>query len=256
MSIKIHPKIVVDTGNERNEKNTKIQNDKSNENSNYCSNNASNSASLYFSTQHKQFRRSMAQDAEDGPDFLDVEQNGWDLNSPPYNNNTSRPPMNQDEFDKRFCYRTPRSSNILKERASALLRYYYRPCLSTRSLTIFFLNFFPILQWLPNYEWKNWFASDIIGGIVTGVMHVPQGIAYAQLAGVDAVVGLYTSFFPPLIYMFFGTSRHNSIGKINTVNALKKAHVLLFFNPLVGCASIRDCSSIRAFTVNLKQIFK
>ncbi|CAK5079623.1 unnamed protein product [Meloidogyne enterolobii] len=192
----------------------------------------------------------MAQDAEDGPDFLDVEQNGWDLNSPPYNNNTSRPPMNQDEFDKRFCYRTPRSSNILKERASALLRYYYRPCLSTRSLTIFFLNFFPILQWLPNYEWKNWFASDIIGGIVTGVMHVPQGIAYAQLAGVDAVVGLYTSFFPPLIYMFFGTSRHNSIGKINTVNALKKAHVLLFFNPLVGCASIRDCSSIRAFTTS------
>nr|CAD2140002.1 unnamed protein product [Meloidogyne enterolobii] len=156
----------------------------------------------------------MAQDAEDGPDFLDVEQHGWNLNSPLY---TSRPPMNQEEFDKRFCYRTPRNSNILKERASALLRYYYRPCLSGRSLTNFFLNFFPILQWLPNYEWKNWFASDIIGGIVTGVMHVPQGIAYAQLAGVDAVVGLYTSFFPPLIYMFFGTSRHNSIGSFAVV---------------------------------------
>uniref|UniRef100_A0A915NKR1 Sulfate_transp domain-containing protein n=1 Tax=Meloidogyne floridensis TaxID=298350 RepID=A0A915NKR1_9BILA len=158
----------------------------------------------------------MAQDAEDGPDFLDVEQHGWDLNSPLYNNNTSRPPMNQ-EFDKRFCYRTPRSSNILKERASALLRYYYRPCLSGKNMTNFFLNFFPILQWLPNYEWKNWFASDIVGGIVTGVMHVPQGIAYAQLAGVDAVVGLYTSFFPPLIYMFFGTSRHNSIGSFAVV---------------------------------------
>nr|CAD2169523.1 unnamed protein product [Meloidogyne enterolobii] len=215
MSVKIHPKIVVDTGNV-NEKNTKIKNDKSNENS-HCSNNASNSASLYFSTQHKQFRKSMAQDAEDGPDFLDVEQHGWDLNSPFYNNNTSRPPMNQEEFDKRFCYRTPRSSNILKERASALLRYYYRPCLSSRSMTNFFLNLFPILQWLPNYEWKNWFASDIVGGIVTGVMHVPQGIAYAQLAGVDAVVGLYTSFFPPLIYMFFGTSRHNSIGSFAVV---------------------------------------
>uniref|UniRef100_A0A915NY60 Uncharacterized protein n=1 Tax=Meloidogyne floridensis TaxID=298350 RepID=A0A915NY60_9BILA len=98
MSVKIHPKIVVDTGN-GSEKNTKIKNDKSNENNcNYCSNNASNSASLYFSTQqHKQFRKSMAQDAEDGPDFLDVEQHRWDLNSNLYNNNTSRPPMNQVE---------------------------------------------------------------------------------------------------------------------------------------------------------------
>lgn len=172
----------------------------------------SNCASLYSSTQQ---RKPMAQDAEDGPDFLDVEQHGWEGNSHIYN--ASRPPMNQDEFDKRFCYRTPHTSNILREHASAFLKYYYRPCLSSRRMANFFLNFFPILQWLPNYEWRNWFASDVIGGLVTGVMHVPQGIAYAQLAGVDAVVGLYTSFFPPLFYMFFGTSRHNSIGSFAVV---------------------------------------
>uniref|UniRef100_A0A8R1E0B9 STAS domain-containing protein n=1 Tax=Caenorhabditis japonica TaxID=281687 RepID=A0A8R1E0B9_CAEJA len=70
----------------------------------------------------------------------------------------------------------------------------------------------PILDWLPNYEWKQHFHGDFIAGLTVGIMHVPQGMAYASLAGVPPVYGMYSSFFASTIYMLFGTSRHISIG--------------------------------------------
>ncbi|KHJ95671.1 hypothetical protein OESDEN_04379 [Oesophagostomum dentatum] len=75
----------------------------------------------------------------------------------------------------------------------------------------------PILDWLPRYNFKRDLVSDIIGGLTTGIMHVPQGIAYSALAGVDPVYGLYSSCFPAFFYMFFGTSRHCSIGSFAVV---------------------------------------
>lgn len=52
-----------------------------------------------------------------------------------------------------------------------------------------------------------------MAGVTVGIVHVPQGIAYAILANVPAVYGLYTSFFGVLFYSFFGTSKHVSVGK-------------------------------------------
>ncbi|KAF1750434.1 hypothetical protein GCK72_016984 [Caenorhabditis remanei] len=73
-------------------------------------------------------------------------------------------------------------------------------------------QYIPILEWLPNYKWKEHFSGDVIAGLTVGIMHVPQGMAYASLAGVDPVYGMYSSFFASTIYMFFGTARHISIG--------------------------------------------
>ena len=49
-------------------------------------------------------------------------------------------------------------------------------------------------------------------------------MAYAALAGVPAIIGLYTSFFPPILYALFGTSKHISLGMFAVV-ALMTANV-------------------------------
>jgi MFS superfamily sulfate permease-like transporter len=51
-----------------------------------------------------------------------------------------------------------------------------------------------------------------MSGTITGIMLVPQGIAYAFLAGVDPINGLYSSFLSPFFYFLFGLSPHVSRG--------------------------------------------
>uniref|UniRef100_A0AC35F0C8 STAS domain-containing protein n=1 Tax=Panagrolaimus sp. PS1159 TaxID=55785 RepID=A0AC35F0C8_9BILA len=136
----------------------------------------------------------------------------------PYIDSNNRPPMNQEEFDLRFRYCRPiHRRPLLIRKAAKFSRRYYRPFTSPRAFFNAVFNFIPILKWLPRYNFKDNIIYDILGGLTVGVMHVPQGIAYALLANVEPVIGLYTSFFPPLFYMIFGTSHHNSIGSFAVV---------------------------------------
>ncbi|XP_048156436.1 prestin isoform X1 [Corvus hawaiiensis] len=81
-------------------------------------------------------------------------------------------------------------------------------------------SFLPILKWLPRYPVKEYLLGDIISGISTGVMQLPQGLAYALLAAVPPVFGLYSSFYPVFLYTFFGTSKHISIGTFAVVSMM------------------------------------
>jgi SulP family sulfate permease len=71
----------------------------------------------------------------------------------------------------------------------------------------FNLSFIPILQWLPHYQWRQWLRADVIAGITLWGVVVPEGMAYAGLAGMPPQAGLYTILAALVAYAIFGTSR-------------------------------------------------
>jgi len=74
-------------------------------------------------------------------------------------------------------------------------------------------QFFPIFDWLPNYK-KSDLSGDISAGLTVGVMLIPQGMAYAMIAGLPPVYGLYAAMIPQVVYAVFGTSRQLAVGPV------------------------------------------
>eukprot|EP01113_Clastostelium_recurvatum_P011697 TRINITY_DN1598_c0_g1_i1.p1 TRINITY_DN1598_c0_g1~~TRINITY_DN1598_c0_g1_i1.p1 ORF type:complete len:869 (-),score=193.42 TRINITY_DN1598_c0_g1_i1:1-2607(-) len=77
----------------------------------------------------------------------------------------------------------------------------------------------PILSWLPMYR-KSFIKGDVSAGVTIGVMLIPQSMAYALVAGLPAIYGLYSSIFPVIIYAIFGSSRHLSVGPFAVISLL------------------------------------
>jgi len=92
---------------------------------------------------------------------------------------------------------------------------------------------FPILEWLPNYDKKD-FVGDLSAGLIVAIMLIPQGIAYAMLAGLPPVVGLYASTVPLIVYAIFGTSRHVGVGPIAIISLLVLSGVSPLAEPGTG----------------------
>ncbi len=95
---------------------------------------------------------------------------------------------------------------------------------------------FPIIGWLKTYTRQN-FNDDLFAGIITSILLVPQGIAYAILAGLPPQLGLYASILPPVVYALLGTSRTLSVGPVSIAaimiaSALTAPEVSALGNPV------------------------
>ncbi|KAJ0264204.1 sulfate transporter 3.4 [Hirschfeldia incana] len=75
-------------------------------------------------------------------------------------------------------------------------------------------SLFPIFTWGSQYDLKL-FRSDVISGLTIASLAIPQGISYAKLANLPPIVGLYSSFVPPLIYSILGSSKHLAVGPVS-----------------------------------------
>ncbi|VDN07574.1 unnamed protein product [Thelazia callipaeda] len=128
--------------------------------------------------------------------------------------------------------------------------------LSPRAVLKTFSSFFPILHWLPTYDWTRDLHGDVIAGLTVGIIHVPQGMAYANLATLPPVYGMYTSFFTSTLYMIFGTSRHISIG-VFAVASLMVGAVRLRILPdsdlILEAVNSSSVETVKSNTVNCGQ---
>lgn len=79
--------------------------------------------------------------------------------------------------------------------------------------------FIPALQWLPNYN-KEDLSGDVSAGMIVAVMLIPQGMAYAMLAGLPPVIGLYSATIPLFVYALLGSSKQLAVGPVAIVSLL------------------------------------
>nr|KJB46951.1 hypothetical protein B456_008G002800 [Gossypium raimondii] len=79
--------------------------------------------------------------------------------------------------------------------------------------------FLPILEWAPRYSFQ-FLKSDLVAGITIASLAIPQGISYAKLANLPPILGLYSSFIPPLVYAMMGSSRDLAVGTVAVASLL------------------------------------
>ena len=72
---------------------------------------------------------------------------------------------------------------------------------------------FPVLDWILKYK-PEYFKNDLVAGITVAILLIPQGMAYALIAGLPPVYGLYAALTPQIVYAIMGTSRQLAVGPV------------------------------------------
>jgi SulP family sulfate permease len=93
-----------------------------------------------------------------------------------------------------------------------------------------FQKIVPAFEWLRNYR-RGDLNGDLTAGLIAAIMLIPQGMAYAMLAGLPPVMGLYASTLPLILYALFGSSRHLAVGPVAMISLLVYAGISTLAEP-------------------------
>ncbi|XP_077715071.1 solute carrier family 26 member 6 isoform X7 [Canis aureus] len=121
-----------------------------------------------------------------------------------------RPLLNQEQLEELGCWTSATGTRQWRT---------WFQCSHARARALLFQHL-PVLAWLPRYPLRDWLLGDLLAGLSVAIMQLPQGLAYALLAGLPPVFGLYSSFYPVFVYFLFGTSRHISVGTFAVMSVM------------------------------------
>uniref|UniRef100_A0A673YS11 STAS domain-containing protein n=1 Tax=Salmo trutta TaxID=8032 RepID=A0A673YS11_SALTR len=116
------------------------------------------------------------------------------------------------------------------------------------------LSLLPFIGWMRIYQLKEWLLSDIVSGVSTGLVAVLQGLAYSLLASLPPWYGLFTAFFPVIVYFFLGTSRHISVGAFPVLSLMVGAGLTSDEQRVMVAASVTFLMGIMQLAMGLLQV--
>jgi len=114
------------------------------------------------------------------------------------------------------------------------------------------LSYLPITQWLPHYRQGD-ATQDSLAAVIVTLMLIPQSLAYAMVAGLPPVYGLYASILPLLVYTILGTSKTLSVGPVAVV-ALMTMETLTEMYPM-GSPEYINSASLLAMLSGMVLLF-
>ncbi len=101
----------------------------------------------------------------------------------------------------------------------------------------------PFSRWLPEYKTPGVIRADVLAGLTGAIVVMPQGIAFALLAGMPPQYGLYAAMVPCLIAAFFGSSRLMVTGPANAISLTTMA--------LIAPLALPESSTYVAYVLTL-----
>ena len=110
----------------------------------------------------------------------------------------------------------------------------------------------PFTQWVGELRDVAVLRADVVAGFTVAMVIIPQSMAYAQLAGLPAIYGLYAAFLPPAVAALFGSSRQLATGPVAMASLLSLAAVQTLAPP--GSGDFITYSILLALMVGMLRI--